>query len=52
MRKSLSRLGFQEEDIRMLKPAEAAKIIEHSVKKQTWKNDITSQLRKELKDNG
>lgn len=37
MRKSLSKLGFQEEDIRMLKPAEAAKIIEHSVKKQTWK---------------
>ncbi|CAB3979709.1 Hypothetical predicted protein [Paramuricea clavata] len=40
MRRSLSRLGFQEEDIRMLKPVEATKIIERSVNKQTWKKYV------------
>ena len=40
MKKSLSKLGFHEEDIRILKPIEAVKIIEQSVDKQTWKNDL------------
>ena len=47
MRKSLSRLGFKEEDVRMLKPAEAARIIKHSVKKQTWENDVATAKRTE-----
>ena len=47
MRKSLSRLGFQEEDIRMLKPVEAANIIERSVNKQTWKKYVKTRKKTE-----
>ena len=36
MKRSLTGLGFQEQDIRVLKPAEAAKIIELSMEKGKW----------------
>lgn len=47
MRKSLVRLGFQEDDIRTLRPAEAVKIIENSLSKESWEKD-NSKTKKQI----